>query len=91
MWGAESRKGGRATPCDRPGCGVERGGWDGWDVPGWQLTNPVPSTELYDPYGRPVMIPLGKAFFIEASPNWSGEFGFDPESLALAEDYIAEA
>ena len=52
------------------------------------LEHPVPSRELFDAFGEPVMVPLGKAFFIEAAPNWTGEFVFDPESARLARRYV---
>jgi hypothetical protein len=55
------------------------------------LRNPVPSRELFDDDGQPLMVPLGKAFFIEAAPNWNGWFSFDPESVALAESYVSGA
>jgi hypothetical protein len=54
------------------------------------LPTPVPSRELFDDDGHPVMVPLGKAFFIEAAPNWTGEFSFDPESLRLADAYLGD-
>ena len=53
------------------------------------LPHLVPSLELYDDHGVPVMVALGKAFYIEAAPNWTGEFNFDPDSVALAERYVA--
>ena len=51
-------------------------------------TQPVPSRELFDEFGHPTSVPFGKAFFIEASPNWTGEFNFDPESVRLARAYV---
>ncbi len=54
------------------------------------LRHPVPSHELFHRDGTPRVVPLGKAFFIEASPDWTGEFNFDPDSLRLARDYISD-
>jgi hypothetical protein len=48
----------------------------------------VPGAELYDHFGAPIMVPLGKAFFLEAAPNWTGEFVFDPKNVTLANDYV---
>ena len=52
------------------------------------IMRPVPSREIFDTHGEPVMVPFGKAFFIEAAPNWTGEFNFDPESVGLADKYV---
>ena len=49
------------------------------------LTDPVPSIALID-HGRPVIVPLGKALFIDAVADWSGEFEVHGEGrIALAE------
>lgn len=53
-----------------------------------EFVRPVPSGELFDTRGEPVLVPFGKAFFIEAAPNWTGEFNFDPESVGLAATYV---
>lgn len=52
-----------------------------------ELDHPVPSRELYDGAGQPMLVPFGKAFYLEAAPNWTGEFNFDPESRRLALSY----
>ena len=52
------------------------------------MQQPVPSRELYNQFGQPEMVPFGKAFFLEASPNWTGQFKFDPESIGMAQTYI---
>ena len=50
------------------------------------LTNPVPSKVLVE-NGLPVTVPLGKALFLDAVGDWSGEFDLRGEGrLALAED-----
>jgi hypothetical protein len=54
------------------------------------LDYPVPSGEIYDGFGQPVMVPLGRAFFLERGPDWTGGFTFDPDSVRLAEAYIGE-
>ena len=54
------------------------------------IAEPVPSRELFDGFGQPRMLPFGKTFFLEASPNWTGEFRFDPESRRLAAEYIGQ-
>ena len=54
-----------------------------------EYPDPVPSRELFDRLGQPVDVPFGKAFFLEAAPNWAGEFNFDPESKKLAGEYVA--
>jgi hypothetical protein len=55
------------------------------------LERPVPSQELFDAFGHPVQVPLGKACFIEAAPNWMGNFVFDPARVELAETYVAKS
>lgn len=54
------------------------------------LDDPVPSGEMYDAFGHPVMVPLGRAFFLEKGPDWTGEFIFDPDSVRLADSYIGQ-
>jgi hypothetical protein len=54
------------------------------------LDHPVPSGEIYDAFGQPVMVPLGRAFFLEKGPDWTGEFTFDPDSVRLADAYIGQ-
>lgn len=52
------------------------------------LTDPVPSIALIE-YGRPVTVPLGKALFIDAVGDWSGEFEIRGEGrIALAAAYV---
>ena len=51
------------------------------------LTVPLPSTALRAD-GRPVMVPLGKALFIDAVGDWSGAVDVQGEGgIALAEAY----
>lgn len=51
------------------------------------LTDPVSSRMLRE-HGLPVTVPLGKALFLDAVGDWSGEFDLRGEDrVALAEAY----
>lgn len=51
------------------------------------LSDPVPSSSFKSD-GKPVLVPLGKALFLDAVGDWSGEFDLRGEGrIALAETY----
>ena len=53
------------------------------------LSNPVPSRVLRDEFMQPLLVPLGKALFLEWSGDWIGEFVLsDPEANRIANDYL---
>ena len=54
------------------------------------LRYPVDSREILDDEGKGVKVPFGKAFLLEAAPNWQGSFHFDPESERTANDYAGQ-
>lgn len=54
------------------------------------LTDPVPSRKLYE-RSEPMIVPLGKALFLDAARDWDGEFDLKSAvAMTLARAYIAE-
>jgi len=53
------------------------------------LNDPVSSRQLFDRQGMPVLVPLGKALFLEGGTDWTGELNLnDPGAMEIANDYI---
>jgi hypothetical protein len=53
------------------------------------LTDPVASNELFREDGKPEIVPLGRALFLEIRSNWSGELDLaDSDTLLVIERYI---
>jgi hypothetical protein len=53
------------------------------------LADPVPSAFLFGPDARPLMVPLGKALFLEAVSRWAGSLRLDdPTSADIFASYI---
>jgi len=56
------------------------------------LRDPVRSAELFNGDGTPVLVPLGRALFLEIGSNWSGEFDVDDQaSIELMQKYVGNA
>lgn len=52
------------------------------------IDDPVPSAELFQTDGSPILVPFGRALFIERGLRWAGAFRFDKTSLTVANEYL---
>jgi GNAT superfamily N-acetyltransferase len=53
------------------------------------MKDPVSSLELFDATGKPRMVALGRALFLEIGSNWSGELRLgDPDTQRTTDEYI---